>query len=452
MATLKSQPDTNFLHIPHSTMNCGASSAGNTSLSLDERSYENDEYPQYHRSRRGSAGSDALDSIWTPYKTLPHATKQELEEVLCDIDSKKILHHSVLQIYATDNNYIEVGAILTGQYLYTIDADSYQIWSQLTNEGRQNFNIKQNILHKKIEFGINGDIRILGEYDKEYAMILLPGKFSDCHIPLKCKTNNELQAWATHLDYALNHEFSISDRLSRLSIEKKEEAPKLMNNITDQNKNQNTTNYDFGEYLNYWQGDKKNSVIAKYSTLREELLSNQYAPMNEIQYYGIYEQCLKKYKDYKKIHGPLTADHIGVDNKKFNVTKGTEITINHLISLKLYTDATNIQKKLKRNCRRRHDESLKDFIDRNSEIANWCRYLKESCTFYGTQMKGKASGGYVYCGLDAKLMFNSMQQHFECPISTTSDPSIANQFSQGSRGIILRLQRANHKTRYLDFC
>ena len=85
-----------------------------------------------------------------------------------------------------------------------------------------------------------------------------------------------------------------------------------------------------------------------------------------------------------------------------------------------------------------------DFIRRNSEIAHWCRYLKECCMFYGKTMSSKM---VVYTGLKQKLMFDSMQQHFQCPLSTTTDATIANQFADGTNGIILMMKRANPKTR-----
>eukprot|EP01084_Bolivina_argentea_P231209 389952_1 len=54
----------------------------------------------------------------------------------------------------------------------------------------------------------------------------------------------------------------------------------------------------------------------------------------------------------------------------------------------------------------------------------------------------------LYCGLNKMLLFDSLEQHFQCPISTTVNPSIANGF--GSGGIMLQLKRANSKTRYFD--
>eukprot|EP01083_Nonionella_stella_P028203 77654_1 len=42
-----------------------------------------------------------------------------------------------------------------------------------------------------------------------------------------------------------------------------------------------------------------------------------------------------------------------------------------------------------------------------------------------------------------------MMQHFECPLSTTTEWNVANGFSKG-KGIVLKLKRANPKTRYFN--
>eukprot|EP01084_Bolivina_argentea_P172122 298177_1 len=55
----------------------------------------------------------------------------------------------------------------------------------------------------------------------------------------------------------------------------------------------------------------------------------------------------------------------------------------------------------------------------------------------------------VFTGLTAKLLFGSLETHFECPLSTTTEISVANSFSNGI-GIILELVAANPKARYFN--
>uniref|UniRef100_A0A7S0TCG4 Uncharacterized protein n=1 Tax=Elphidium margaritaceum TaxID=933848 RepID=A0A7S0TCG4_9EUKA len=55
----------------------------------------------------------------------------------------------------------------------------------------------------------------------------------------------------------------------------------------------------------------------------------------------------------------------------------------------------------------------------------------------------------LYTGLDSKLLFSSMKQNFECPISTTLSWQKALSFCDDN-GIILKLKAANCRTRYFD--
>ena len=67
--------------------------------------------------------------------------------------------------------------------------------------------------------------------------------------------------------------------------------------------------------------------------------------------------------------------------------------------------------------------------------------------FFGETMK---ASDVVYCGLNARLIFRSLHQRFECPLSTTKQPTVAMNFAEKGTGIILTLKRSNPKTRYFD--
>eukprot|EP01084_Bolivina_argentea_P264001 447050_1 len=318
----------------------------------------------------------------------------------------------------------------------------------------EGYNIKTSILDiymvnlKKCQLLHEFITKTVEDYENEYIFALKSGKNI---IKLKCSSQNIGYEWVTHLDYVINY----TDNQVVKSItndEKKNDSisnDKLMNDFSNSSADEKQhdifeTKFSFGEYLNYWEKQFENSVVPKYPTLKHELLQNRIATINSQQYYQLYKECL----ELMSIRGyAIKAQNIGVNNVKFNIPKGMTISINHLISLKIYTDFTNVQRKLKKHCRKHSSqETLEQFIRRHCQIAHWSRYLKESCTFYGTLMPKKMT---FYCGLNAKLMFDSLQQHFECPISTTSDKNIANNFSENS-GIILTIKRANSKTRYFN--
>ena len=201
-------------------------------------------------------------------------------------------------------------------------------------------------------------------------------------------------------------------------------------------------NFDFGIYLEYWRRDRKNYVIPKYRSLKEELTKNAHYKITDEQYARLQEDG-KKYLSLE-----LKANDIGIGNKICRISPGSPITMHHLMALKLYTDFDDLQREFKRHCRRlRKGEPVESVMERNQEIAIWSRLIRESIMFWGTAMTKKQE---FYCGLTARLVLRSLNQRFECALSTTRSWNIAQQFTGDYQGLILKIKRANLRTRYLD--
>ena len=172
-------------------------------------------------------------------------------------------------------------------------------------------------------------------------------------------------------------------------------------------------NFDFGIYLEYWRRGRKNSVIPKYETLRDELTKNTHATITEDQY----DELVRKCKVFLNVG--FKANDIGRSNEICKIPPGSPITLEHLIALKLYTDFDKVQREFKRHFRRlRGGETLESVMKRNQEIAHWSRLLRESVMFWGKTMAKKEE---FYCGLTARLVLRSLNQRFECPLSTTKE-------------------------------
>eukprot|EP01084_Bolivina_argentea_P082069 148604_1 len=161
--------------------------------------------------------------------------------------------------------------------------------------------------------------------------------------------------WITHLDYVINKcnntDHDTSDDKKQSNHSTSQNKAKLMNDFTnkcekDENKDEFSSQFSFGMYLNYWEVGYENSVVPLYKTLKDELLTNKIATISVKDYYWLYEKC----KMLQQRAVVVKAQNIGINNKKFNILKGEPITINHLISLKLYTDFGNIQNELKKHC------------------------------------------------------------------------------------------------------
>ena len=205
--------------------------------------------------------------------------------------------------------------------------------------------------------------------------------------------------------------------------------------------------FSFGVYLEYWRRNRHNTVLPKYATLREELTMNRYATITEEEYERLQREC-----KLLQVRHKFTANSIGTMNTVCGITPDSDMTVEHMICIKLYTDFTAQQAIFKKHCRRLYrEESIESVMKRNSEIAHWCRLLKESVMFFGQSM---TASEMVYCGLNSHLIFNSLHQRFECPLSTSKQLEVAEKFSMndetGHHGVILLLQRANSKTKYFN--
>ena len=132
---------------------------------------------------------------------------------------------------------------------------------------------------------------------------------------------------------------------------------------------ENSGHFDFGDYLEYWEWNKKNTVMPKYNSLREELMNNRHFVISEEHYDDIEAKCMNILAKYE-----FTAKHIGAANEKCGIPEGTPMYIEHAIALKVYTDCDDLQREFKRHCRRIYiGEPIESVIERNYEIYHWCR-------------------------------------------------------------------------------
>eukprot|EP01084_Bolivina_argentea_P264823 448730_1 len=209
-------------------------------------------------------------------------------------------------------------------------------------------------------------------------------------------------------------------------------------------KDQNSL-FAFGEVLNHWEEKAKNLVKIHYLTLKEELTSNPYCTITTEEYYEYYMKALNT-KMTKRFRN-MKAIKCGSYNKKNGIDVNDNISINHIIALMTYCNEDELQRIFKQQTRKSEKkESRNSVYHKASFIAHWIRYLNESCTFFGEQMK---SNQFVYCGIDRKLIFNSFDIYNHSPLSTSSQITVANSFATNN-GIILKLKAHVVNSRYFD--
>eukprot|EP01084_Bolivina_argentea_P166729 289420_1 len=210
----------------------------------------------------------------------------------------------------------------------------------------------------------------------------------------------------------------------------------------DKNKSElNESTFAFGEQFAYYATHDQNLtyenyIIPKYKDLKDELTRNKYYKLNENEYYYYYIKALnikqtKKFKNIKCLQW-------GVIHACSTMQPNDTISINHIISLLIYSNEDELQRIYKKHTRKMHkNEVLSDVWERHSFVAHWTRYLKESCNFFGEKMKFNE---YLYCGMDRKLIFNSFNITNHCPLSTTTSLVVAHNFAT-NHGIILKFAK-----------
>eukprot|EP01083_Nonionella_stella_P029907 82183_1 len=178
--------------------------------------------------------------------------------------------------------------------------------------------------------------------------------------------------------------------------------------------------YNNGVEFWYWDRCKKNKrcIAAKCKNLKDELLHFTHEMSMRI-WVNLHQECLF----LKKLDHVKQITHNGNRSSIYAIKPGDLIDVEHLLSIKLYTDYTALcaifckafrLKKVSPN----HDERMESLMHRNSKVANWARLLIESVQSYGAVRVTKTK---YYRGLDSAFVFKRFITKYNAPLSTTQD-------------------------------
>eukprot|EP01084_Bolivina_argentea_P052200 95900_1 len=201
--------------------------------------------------------------------------------------------------------------------------------------------------------------------------------------------------------------------------------------------------FAFGEYMEYWNSEVGNYIYPKYNNLKAELLQNPICSLQISKWNILYLKAtiLIKCDQAKKLHA--------IESDRWNkyVHLWSPITLNHIIVLCSYANHTDVQCKFKKQCRKvSSDETLESLWNRNSSVANWCRYLWESVRLYGSDATNEDT---FYHGISCKLLMNQFCAYFKSPLSCTTSIVVAQVFAAHD-GIILQLKKGAGNAMYFD--
>ena len=205
-------------------------------------------------------------------------------------------------------------------------------------------------------------------------------------------------------------------------------------------------------------------IKPKYSNLKDEILNNNKYALNT----QLYLQSVTKAQTYintEKIRNMKVQQLFGHgqdDPLKYELYNQDQMTIQHVMSLILYTDYDNLSTAFSKTFRKISPQQTIDDVKRNNqEFAIWSRLLRETIEYFGFNQFGdeyvteffarnelygygyprrisNSLFGPFYCGMSVKMVVPQFHMNLYGPTSTSFDKEIAVKFS-GQKGILLKL-------------
>ena len=168
-------------------------------------------------------------------------------------------------------------------------------------------------------------------------------------------------------------------------------------------------------------------IAKKYRDLRQELLTNSIFTFSIQQFNNIKLQSIMKLKNWRnnpearKLQSQIQFNTSWAETC-YGIVRGTEITVEHIMSLLFYTNFTDHSAAFSGTFRRKHgfetDESLKA---RNREFWHWSKLLRECVECFGQEFGDVCNVlPTLWHGVSAELIFDSTHIKLCGPLSTTA--------------------------------
>ena len=184
--------------------------------------------------------------------------------------------------------------------------------------------------------------------------------------------------------------------------------------------------------------DPEYRVYPRYKDLKEEGANYKYLNIDEIQ-----EITIKAQKYLETTIAKSLKDSYGHENDD-------GIKINHLMSIIMYCDFTELSRDFTLSFRKSHRfQTLQQIKKHNSRYFWWSKILKETINLFGQRRnnaygaKGELShlNGPFFCGMSVILNIAQFHMFIHSPLSTSAQIHVAIRFS-GAKGMILEMDNS----------
>ena len=187
-------------------------------------------------------------------------------------------------------------------------------------------------------------------------------------------------------------------------------------------------------------------VSRKYENLKEEILNNKIVQLLKFQFV-VSENKAKKFMDSERVK-QMKVSFVVNDPMHYGIDNGQNITMQHLLSIILYTDWSKVSMEFSKTFRvETAFETISMIKEKNREMAIWSMLIRETVEYFGNdgwwagypneyEQRHKYNIGPYYCGLSCVMAIPQFNIRLNGPTSTTKRVEVAQKFSNND-GIII---------------
>eukprot|EP01083_Nonionella_stella_P163132 536109_1 len=189
--------------------------------------------------------------------------------------------------------------------------------------------------------------------------------------------------------------------------------------------------YQLGMQFLFWEIYRyhEHYISANHDNFKDEMVNNKRFSFEMRWWDKLNVQCVAISRSivFKSIRSK------GYHQSIYGVKRDSELTTEHLMALKLYTDYSTLCRTFCAILRVADGRKV-------AEIAHWAKLLTECVQCYGESMKSSNAKSY-YRGVEDVFYFEMFVARFKLPTSTTTDISIAiGKFSGGGAGFVMEFR------------
>eukprot|EP01083_Nonionella_stella_P279631 951219_1 len=198
--------------------------------------------------------------------------------------------------------------------------------------------------------------------------------------------------------------------------------------IQDQHMSSTVIPYSTGVYMEYY------TLKPLYQNLYDEIVGNPGCQIKEHQFFS--ELAVSQI--FLKTNNRVNAWRAWRTDSKYGIKVNEPMHIEHVLCIKFYCNYSNHCEKFRRSYRKMDVSDTKDdIIRRHCNNYYWFgRFLTTAIEFWG-HIPSKSEK--IFHGLTGKFVFDHFSTVYEIPTSTTCAITVAQNFSCGDAGIVLKL-------------